>query len=313
MIGRRQIREKVLQCIYSNHFNELPINILEKNFFCSIESIYNLYVFQLNFFIELKLFALNKIKLHKQKNFPTKNDLYPNYKFVNNFFFISLELNIERSNHTIKHKELSWNLHEQYISSLYKKLINSQLYQKYMQNSKNDIKEDFYFITNIFQEFIANNRSLHELYEELQISWSYDCHIANTLTLKTFHFMFKKQKMKSLIKNFKSFEDQEFAKKLLVYTVINKDKYNKIIQERTIGWELDRIAIIDKIIISMALTEFKYLKIPIFVTIDESIELAKLYSTSNSKIYINGLLDKYARDLNLKNTIKPKPNKNNII
>lgn len=309
MIGRRQIREKVLQCIYSNHFNELPINILEKNFFYSIESIYNLYVFQLNFFIELKLFALKKIKLNKKKNFPTKNDLYPNYKFVNNFFFISLESNIERSKHTIKNKNLSWNLYEQYISSLYKKLINSSLYHNYMQNPKNEIKEDFYFITNIFQEFIAYNSSLHELYEELQISWSYDFHIANTLTLKTLHFIFKKQKMNTLIKNFKSFEDKEFAKKLLIYTVINKDKYHKIIQERTIGWELDRIAIIDKIIISMALTEFQYLKIPIFVTIDESIELAKLYSTTNSKIYINGLLDKYARDFNLKSDMKPKPKK----
>lgn len=306
MIGRRQIREKVLQCIYSNHFNELPINILKKNFFHSIDSIYNLYVFQLNFFIELKLFALNKIKLNKKKNFPTENDLYPNYKFVNNFFFIGLELNIERHNHTIKNKTLSWNLYDQYISSLYKKLINSQLYQNYMKNSINDIKEDFYFITNIFQEFIANNQSLHELYEELQISWSNDFHIANTLTLKTLHFMFKKQKMNSLIQNFKSSEDEEFARKLLIYTVNNKEKYYKIIQERTIGWELDRVAIIDKIIISMALTEFKYLKIPILVTIDESIELAKLYSTSNSKIYINGLLDKYARDFNLNEDIKPK-------
>lgn len=304
MIGRRQIREKVLQCIYSNHFNELPINILKKNFFQSIDSIYNLYVFQLNFFIELKSFALNKIKLNQKKNFPTKNDLYPNYKFVNNFFFITIELNIERYNHTIKYKELSWTLYHQYIASLYKKIISSQLYHNYMTNSTNNIKEDFYFITNIFQIFIANNNSLHELYEEIQITWSDDFHIANTLTLKTFHFMFKKQKMNTLIQNFKSIEDEKFAKKLLVYTINNRDKYYKIIQERTIGWELDRVAIIDKIIISMALTEFQYLAVPIFVTIDESIELAKLYSTSNSKIYINGLLDKYAKDFNLNKNIK---------
>lgn len=312
MIGRRQIREKVLQCIYANNFNELSIGILEKNFFNSIQSVYDLYIFQLNFLIELKKFALNKIELSKKKNFPTNEDLYPNYKFINNFFFNSLESNLERSIYTENHKELSWNLYEHYVSSLYKNLVKSQLYANYMQSSENKKKEDFYFINSLFENFIANNESLHELYEELQITWVDDFHIANTLTLKTFHFMLNNQKMDTLIQNFKSSEDEEFAKELLRFTVLNRQKYYKIIQERTIGWELERVAIIDKIIISMALTEFQHLKIPTFVTIDESLELAKLYSTSNSKIYINGLLDKYARDFNLDANMKPKPENKTI-
>lgn len=309
MIGRRQIREKVLQCVYANNFNELSINVLEQNFFNSIQSIYDLYIFQLNFLIELKNFALDKIKINKTKHLPTKEDLYPNYKFVNNFFFNALKYNSERSNYTKKNKELSWNLYKQYISKIYKDLIKSELYKKYMQTSENNKKEDFYFISNIFEEFIANNQSLHDLYEELQISWIDDFHIANTLTLKTLHFMFNNQKMNTLIQNFKSSDDKIFAKELLYYTVLNKKKYYKIIKDRTFRWELERVAVIDKIIISMAFTELQYLKTPIFVTIDESLELAKLYSTFNSKIYINGLLDKYARDCNLNQEMKPKSNK----
>lgn len=309
MIGRRQIREKVLQCIYANNFNELSISNLEKFFFNSIQSIYNLYVFQLNLLIELKKIALEKININKNKNFPTDNDLYPNYKFINNFFLKVLETNSERFLYTLKHKELSWIFYEHYVSSLYRKLLNSNLYKEYMKNRGNNKEEDFYFICSFFENFVANNQSLHELYEELQISWIDDFHIANTLTLKTFSFILNNKKINTLIQNFKSIKDKEFAKELLRYTVLNKNKYYKIIEDRTIGWELNRVAIIDRIIISMALAEFQYLKTPSIVTIDESIELAKLYSVPNSKIYINGLLDKYVRDFKLNNNYN-KSNKN---
>ncbi|MCB9202983.1 MAG: transcription antitermination protein NusB [Flavobacteriales bacterium] len=303
MIGRRQIREKVLQTIYAHTYNEIPVESSKKNLLSVIDNVALLYVFQLNLLLELKYLAQEKIENRKKKNFRTTEDENPNLKFVNNLVLQSIEENQDRIGVSENHKEISWTPNYNYVNSIYKKLVDSDAYEKYMRNEINEEVEDADFIIKIFDKYIADNESLHELYEQMQLSWSDDFHIANSMTFKTLKYLSSNLSSNTLIKTFKDDEDKLFAEKLLVKTITFKQQFYDIIKERTIGWEMDRVALLDKIILSMAFCEIIHMKTPSFVAINEYIEIAKTYSIPKSKIYINGILDKYIKENNLVNEV----------
>lgn len=308
MVGRRQIREKILQLIYSENINTHTTSVAVDNFFTSIQKIYDLYVFQLNFFLELKEFATNKIEANKKKNFKTSDDINPNLKFVNNIAIQLIEDNTERKYYTSKHKELTWNLHEPIIKPIFKEIFTSDLYYDYMKNRENNLDEDVTFVIEIFTNYVADNPSIIELYEDLFLHWSDDFHISNSMTLKTISYFSVNDKVTTLIKTIKDEQDHIFATDLIKKTISNQTQFIEIIKKYIVNWEIERVSEIDKIILSLAFCELIYLKTPAFVVINEYLELAKVFSTQNSKVYLNGILDRFCRDNGyLNDNENPKP------
>ncbi|GGF04530.1 N utilization substance protein B [Chishuiella changwenlii] len=301
MLGRRQLREKVMQNIYA--YNCLGTNgeerMVEKNMLKSIDQIYDLYIYFLNLIKIQKEIAEHKIELAKSKNFPTKEDLNPNLKFVNNKVFTILEQNLELSRYSNDNKSLLWDIYDSYPNNIYKNLIESDLYKDYMKNDKNSFAEDLEFIMNLYVEFIAEYEDLHDYLEGIQITWADDVHIANAMvytTLKSFRE--NSSPLISLFKVYKDLDDKKFTEELFRKTVRHQSETRKIVEEKAQNWELDRIATIDLIILEMALTEFLHFpNIPAKVTINEYVELAKNYSTEKSRVFVNGILDKSLKEL----------------
>lgn len=299
MLGRRQIREKILQALYAYNIGGNGIEYVEKKMFQSIEEIYDLYVYELNLLLAVKEHALEVIERKKQKRFATDEEKNPNLKFVENKIFALLEDNKARKEYSGKHLELSWHLNNNYPAMIYKKLLVSRSYLEYMNSRESDFESDKRIILKLFLKYIADNDTMYEWFEELKLSWADDVHIANNMTLKTIKSLEEDKSSDTLIQVLKSDEGVSFAKNLFRATIESYSESLKLITERSNNWELDRIAEIDKIILSMGFTELIHFpQVPAKVVINECIELAKVYSSSKSNVFINGILDRYARDTN---------------
>ncbi len=299
MLGRRQIREKILQSLYAYNIGGNEAEYVEKRMFQSIEEIYDLYVYELNLLLAVRDYALDMIERKKQKKFATEEEKNPNLKFVNNKVFDLLENNKMRKDYSDKHLELSWHLNNNYPTMIFKRFQLSRSYLEYMQSNESDFESDKKIILKLFLKHIADNDIMCEWFEELKLSWADDVHIANNMTLKTIKSLEEDRPPHTLIQVLKSEEGVLFAKDLFRATIKYYPESLEMIESRSNNWELDRIAEIDKIILAMGFTELNHFpQVPAKVVINECIELAKVYSSAKSNVFINGILDRYARDVN---------------
>jgi transcription antitermination protein NusB len=299
VLGRRQIREKILQILYAYNISVNELEYVEKSMFQSIDEIYDLYIYQLNLLLAIRDYALEVIERKKQKRFATEEEKNPNLKFVNNRIFELLEKNKARKEYSDKHLELSWHLNNNYPAIIFKKFQTTRSYLEYMQSKETDFESEKKILLKLFLKHIADNDIMYEWFEELKLSWADDIHIANNMTLKTIKSMEEGAPFDTLIQVLKSDESILFAKNLFRTTVKHYPESLKLIEKRSNNWELDRIAEIDKIILAMGFTELNYFpQVPAKVVINECIELAKVYSSAKSNVFINGILDRYARDMN---------------
>ncbi len=299
MLGRRQIREKIVESLYSYHQNPIKFDVLEKNMFSEIDKIYHLYIYQLNFLVALKQLAEKQIEIGKNKFIKSESDLNPNQKFINNQILIKLEENNERLSFTSKHQELKWDLHDELLVKTFQRMKAGKRYQDFMQEEGYSFVDDQKFIGKLFLRYIAENEDFHEHLEEKEMSWADDFHISNSMIQKTIGFMKKNEPSHTLIRMIKDREDEEFASKLLKQALTHWEATEKKLEERLVNWELDRISLIDRIILIAALSELDFFPLtPSKVIINEYIEISKVYSTEKSNIFVNGILDKYTKDLN---------------
>lgn len=299
MLGRRQIREKVVESVYSYYQNPIKIDVLEKNMFSSIEKIYNLYICELNFLVALKNLAEHQLEIGKAKFLKTDSDLNPNQKFINNQVLIKLEENSERLYFTGQHKELKWDLHDDFLVKTFQRMTAGKRYQDFMAQEGFSFEEDQKFIGKLFLRYVAENEDFHEYVGDRELSWSDDIHIANSMVQKTIGFIKENEESRTLIKMLKDEEDKDFAGKLLRDTLNNWENTEKILAERLTNWDLERVAVMDKVILMTALSELQSFKLtPSRVIINEYIEISKVFATERSNIFINGILDKYCKDLN---------------
>jgi N utilization substance protein B len=299
VLGRRQIREKILQALYAYNTGGNAIEYVEKRMFQSIEEIYDLYIYELNLLLDVRAYALEVIERKKQKRFATEEEKNPNLKFVENKIFSLLENNKARKEYSDKHLELSWHLNNNYPAMIFKRFQVSRSYLEYMQEKESDFESDKKIILKLFLKHIADSDTMYEWFEELKLSWADDVHIANNMTLKTIKSLEEGRSFDTLIQVLKSDEGVLFAQNLFRSTIKYYPDSLKLIEKRSDNWELDRIAEIDKIILAMGFTELNHFpQVPAKVVINECIELAKVYSSSKSNVFINGILDRYARDTN---------------
>ena len=301
MLNRRFLRVKALQEIYAYHQSEgSNLQQAERHLIEGVEDLYKLFVYQLSFWVELKRFAERRIEENKQKHFPTEEDLNPNLKFVNNRILNALDDNKHLQLLEDKYK-INWaDSREDFIRNMYVKLTETPEYQEYMTNGKDSFSDDKLFLVTEIDTYMAEDGLLYDFYSDRDLSFNSDYQLAVYLLWKFISEMPAGFDADTpLPPMFKAEEDdKEFVVKLFEKTILHADEYRELVAANISNWDYDRLALMDKILIFMALTEFtEFHSIPVKVTINEYIEISKFYSTPESRRFINGMLDKLASDL----------------
>lgn len=292
LLIRRRFRVKAMQFLYINYIlsnlnrNSINHNIIEKNMLKSIDKIYDLYIYLLNL-----LLALRKKAFNKKINFKKKENLFFfDEKFINNILLTILSKNVELLNYNKKNKKLLWNNKEGYINFFFQKLQNWNYYKIYINKKKYSFNDDKDLIIKYYQTYIKYSQKIDESLEDCYMTWVDDIDVVHNMVINTL-----KNINSSCFKlyNFSNnIENKNFVLQLYRQTILNKKIFDSLISKRLNNWSLNRIAILDKIILHMALCEFIFFpNIPPKVTMNEYIEITKLYSTKKSKIFINGILN----------------------
>ncbi len=299
MLTRRHIRVKVMQSLYSMaQAQSENIEKEEKFILFSIDKMYDLFLINLQLLVEIRKRADDLITKSQKKHLATSEEKNPNTKFVNNALLMLLEKNLQLKEEVDNKRLNYWILDDEYINILWKEITESEFYISYMSTKVSTFKEDKDFIVTIFKEVIAPNDKLYEYIEDKKLTWIDDLPLVNTSIIK----MLRKVKPSHdetmvLPKLYKDIEDKKFARDIFRKTILNAKEFSKEIDGKTPNWDQDRIAELDKAIIKMAICEFvKFPSIPVKVTINEYLEIAKEYSTPKSSIFINGILDKISKE-----------------
>lgn len=300
MVNRRHIRLKVMQSIYAMHQNGSDnLEKEEKFLFYSIDSIQDLYLTMLSSLIEICKKEAQYLHLASKKHLATSEERTPNEKFIKNQVFQILAENNSLSVALENRKINTWSLNDDYIILLLKEIKASDVYAKYMSNRVNKFEEDKQFIVDLFTDVIVPNEKLYDYLEDDKLTWVDDIPVVNTHIIKQLKALKNTEEGEFRVpKVYKDTEDKDFVKDLFRKTVLNEKELAKEYDGKTPNWDTERIAEIDTIILKMAICEFlKFPSIPVKVTLNEYLELAKEYSTPKSSIFINGILDSLAKDL----------------
>ena len=298
MISRRIIRTKVLQILYA-HFSsaDKAISSSENELHFSIQKTYDLYHLLMVLPVELCDHAERMMEIRKQKNFPTEEELNPNMRFVSNRLISKLKNNNDLSAY-IKKNKVNWANSQELVKKIYQSMVDSDVYKNYLAVKEDDFQTDRKFFEDFYADVLLSSEFVFNEFEEQSIYWNDDLDFVVSMVIKTL----KKFKEESNIDDhlsslYKDEEDKDFTVKLFRKTLAKNDENRKTIETYTKNWDVDRVATMDILIMELALTELtEFPSIPIKVSLNEYIELAKYYSTQRSSIFINGVLDRITKD-----------------
>lgn len=305
MINRVLIRLKIVQIVYAYYQNGgKNLDTAEKELFFSLSKAYDLYNYLLLLMVEVTKQANKRLNAAKNKLVPTKEELFPNTKFVENRFIAQLEVNkqlLEFSNNQKK----TWENEADFVKTLCDNILESDIYKEYMASETSSYEEDRELWRKLYKNIIFNNIELDQVLEDQSLYWNDDKEIVDTFVLKTIkRFDEKNGAKQELLPEFKDEEDQDFARRLFRRTILNADYYRHLISENTKNWDLDRVAFMDVVIMQIALAEIlSFPNIPVSVSLNEYVEIAKLYSTPKSGGFINGTLDGIVNSLKKENKL----------
>lgn len=299
MLTRRHIRVKVLQSVYFfNQNNQQDLAIQERFLRHSLEQMRDLYLLQLQLFVEIRQHAETYRERSKNRFIQSEDKNSESTNFVNNKLLLLIE-NHEELKDSIKKKKLNyWKLDDEFIHSFFNKLRNKEWFHAYLGVENPTFKQDKEVVVRLFREIIAPSDKLYQYFEDKRLTWVDDFPLVNTTIVKVFSRIKPNSSTALLLPDlYKSFEDREFAFDLLRKVILNDDVLSAAIKGKTPNWDQDRIATIDMIILKMGIAEFLYFpSIPVRVTINEYLEVAKEYSTNKSSLFINGILDKQVKE-----------------
>jgi len=277
----------------------------EKKLANSIDETYDLYLYYLLLLIEFKSIAEQKIEDSKSKLRPDEKDLNPSLIFVENPLLVSLTENQELKKLLAK-RSISWSSEMDLVRTLFNKIRSSDFYNQYIENKKSDLQSDASFIVKLFKDFVVNDELLLSYLEEKSIYWIEDVDLVASMIIKSFKRSKETDGRIVILPLFKEEkEERSFYKNLFHNAIINKDEIDKIIRDHTKNWDIERIALMDILLMRLAVAEVtSFSTIPVKVTLNEYIELAKQYSTNKSNFFINGILDQSFSDLKSEGKIK---------
>ena len=270
MINRVLIRLKIVQIIYAYYQNGgKNLDTAEKELFFSLSKAYDLYNYLLLLMVEVTRYANKRLDAAKHKLAPTKEDLNPNTKFVDNRFIAQLEVN-KQLNEFASTQKKTWENEGDFIKNLCEQIMQSDIYKEYMASETSSYEDDRELWRKIYKRIIFNNTALDEVLEDQSLYWNDDKEIVDTFVLKTIkRFDPKNGDKQELLPEFKDEEDQDFARRLFRRSILNADYYRHLISENSKNWDLDRVAVMDVIIMQIALAEIlSFPNIPINVSLN---------------------------------------------
>jgi len=298
MINRRLLRTKVLHAFYAfEKRGGEKLDLAEKELFHSIEKMFELYYLLFLLLIEIADYSKSRIDLALKKRKPTEEDLNPNIKFIDNWFVRELREN-STFKEVIEKKKITWVNYQDVVRKLFQVISASDDYQDYMKNPTGP-KEDKKFIIKIFSNYIAASEDIYQCLEEQSIYWNDDIEFTLSRIVKSIKNSspgnIPLPRMDEIITNN---DDRIFSKNLLRKAILNHIDNKKLIEKYVENWDVDRIALMDILIMELAITEMvAFSDIPVKVSLNEYIELSKTYSSNKSGIFINGILDKITENL----------------
>ncbi|WDF56960.1 transcription antitermination factor NusB [Mucilaginibacter sp. KACC 22063] len=307
MLNRRHLRVKVLQALYAYYQTEKKdLKLNEKNLLQSIDKVYEMYIWMLSLISEVADYVVTDAEERANKYLPTEEDLKPNFKISENRFLVSLKQNADYIA-AIKKYKISWDFDPELAKALFTILKNSPEYKEYLEFKDDTIQTDKDIIKFIFKKVILKSSLAEQVFEDKFIHWPVDRDVLQALIAKTFkNFSYddpRQNKLAEVTGNWT--EDREFIIELFQQTIRHDEEYQELINNKTQNWEPERIAMMDTLLMKMAITEFiNFASVPVKVTINEYLEIAKEFSTPKSNSFINGILDKILFELKAGNKIR---------
>ena len=298
MLSRRLLRTKVVKAVYAHMQCEGATPMAsEKSLLQSIDRAYDLYFHLLALVPEIAEYAAERIRIGENKKLPTYDDLHPNRKFVENRVVARLAED-EALQAELKSRKLSWANNEDLIVALYNALIRQPFYQKYMLSEERSFREDAQLVSDIYMNMLEEFEPLESALEEQSVLWNDDLGFMLTMVSRTILSMREAHESIKLMPQFKSEEDLDYSKSLLRNTIASYERVALMLDNSMSNWDIERVALMDKIILITAIAEAEnFPSIPVRVTMNEFIDIAKCYSTSSSGSFINGVLDKMISQL----------------
>ena len=313
MINREIIRNKVVQLTYAYYqIGNKNIDSAEKELLFSLSKAYDLYAYMLALIPAVARESRKYLEVAQSKA-QREGTAMPSQKFAYNRFAIQVEQNTAL-NDILDAKKISWNDHPEFVNKLYLQITDSQIYKEYMDSSDDSYEADRELWRKLYRTLIENNEGIDSILEEESLYWNDDKEIVDTFVVKTIkRFDEKAGHKQAILPEYASEEDIDFARKLFRAAILNADEYQHYMGEMSRNWDFNRLAFMDVIIMQIAIAEMMtFPGIPINVTINEYVEIAKLYSTPRSGGYINGILDPIARMLvKSGRMLKTMPERNN--
>lgn len=305
MINRVLIRIKAVQMVYAYYQSgNKDLVKAEKEFFHSLEKSYDLYFFLLQLILAVTHFAEQRIDAGRNKYLPTEEERNPNLRFVDNAFVAQLAKNASL-NHYISNSGMSWVNYDSFVKSLYEQIIAEDFYQEYMNEKDTSYESDKEIWRKIFKRVLQQSEDLYDVLEEQSIYWNDDLDIVITFVIKSIkRFELSTGADQPLLPMYKDETDKVYASSLFRGSIVHGLQYRALIEEATKNWELERLALMDLLILQVALTEIMEVEgIPVNVSLNEYIDIAKVYSTQKSGTFVNGILDQVVSTLREQNKL----------
>ncbi len=298
MINRELIRTKIVQLVFAYYMNGgNNLDSAEKELLFSLSKAYELYNVLLSLIVAVTQEEFHRVEIGiaRARREGTEE---PSMRFVQNQFALQLEDNIQLREY-MESRNQTWKDDIDFVRKICTAIEQSDIYKEYMALETVSYEDDREVWRKIYKHLIQNNEELDALLEEKSLYWNDDKEVIDTFVMKTIRrFQPETKDKQELLPEFKSDEDRDFARKLFRATILNAGEYHGYINSRSLNWDVKRLAYMDLILMQVALAEIMTMpNIPINVTINEYVELAKTYSTSKSGGYINGMLDAIARKL----------------
>lgn len=299
MINRILIRIKTVQLLYAFYqAGDRFVESVESELLKSLSKSYELYIYLLQLMIDITRMADEIVNDQEERNRVAHVDTVISHRFIDNAFIRQLADNTQLMQY-VEHNKLSWANDRDLLRKLYAAITESEYYAEYMMRESVTYDDDRELWRKAYKNVIMKADYIDDVLEEKSIYWNDDKETVDTFVLKTIkRFDPANGAEQELMPEFKDEEDRDFALTLIRRAIENDKYYLSLISQSTRNWEFNRLAYMDVIIMQIALAEMlTFPEIPVSVTINEYVELAKCYSTPKSHIYINGILDNIAKRL----------------
>ena len=293
MLNRRHLRIKILHILYAFYQDEDRDTVrAKKSLDHSVKKMHELYLLLLMLIGSMQSFAIDRIEAGRKKHMPTPEDLHPNTKFVTNKP-LRILANSKKLQRASEEMGIGWGQDQELLRKVFRGLLEHEEYIEYMASEERGFRHDREYLIRMFRKHMIGTELFQDNLEEQSIFWNDDLDLAASMVIKTIKSIRESADDVDLLPLWREDDDdKQFMDTLFRETLAHGPENEKLIIEAAENWEIERIALMDRILLKMALAEAKsFPSIPLKVTMNEYIELSKYYSTPKSSSFINGILD----------------------